>query len=157
MSQCTISSYDSHQHIRLIEIFYTAVHHIDSKIYTVAQKNAWAPYPINYAFWHDRFSMKKPWIAWFDHKVVGFIELDDDGYIDCFYVDPQYQGKGIATCLYNQVFKIAIKRGLSRLYVQASYIAQPIFLHWGFQCIKRNAIQRRDEVLTNFTMDKLIA
>tara|TARA_B100001094_G_C18194002_1_gene809308 strand:- start:3383 stop:3859 length:477 start_codon:yes stop_codon:yes gene_type:complete len=157
MFEQTIYNYDAQQNDRLIEIFYTAVHHIDSNTYTTEQKRAWAPYPIDYAFWYDRLSTKQPWMAWFNNKLVGFIELDNDGYIDCLYVDPQYQGQGIATSLYNKVITIAQQKRLSKLYVHASYIARPVFLHWGFRCIQRNEVRRKEQVLVNFTMEKCLA
>ncbi|MFS1944996.1 GNAT family N-acetyltransferase [Vibrio lentus] len=72
-----------------------------------------------------------------DNQVAGFIEFDGDGHIDCTYTHPNYQGQGVASALYQYVFKVAKSRGLSRLYVEASLVAIPFFEKWGFVVVKK--------------------
>ncbi|MCH1917921.1 GNAT family N-acetyltransferase [Shewanella sp. A3A] len=104
------------------ELFYAAVHNIDDALYSPAQRHAWAPYPIDYAKWLQRLTFKRPWLALSEGQVVGFIELDDDGHIDCMYTAPNYQRCGIASALYAVLEQHAIALALPRLYVEASYL-----------------------------------
>ncbi|MCG7535988.1 GNAT family N-acetyltransferase [Pseudoalteromonas sp. OOF1S-7] len=138
----------------ITDLFHAAVHAIADEVYDQQQKALWAPSPPDYAFWSRRLEQKQPWVALSNGQVVGFIELDHDGYIDCTYVHPDYQGMGVAGALYDQVETQAITRGLSRLYVEASKPARRFFAARGFIQIKQNHIERQGIVLSNFLMEK---
>ena len=139
------------------ELFYAAVHSIDSAVYSKAQQHAWAPYPIDYAKWQQRLALKKPWLAFADSQLCGFIELDADGHIDCLYVHPQHQGCGVARALYQQLEQQAKLQGISRLTVEASKLAQPFFRQQGFNTLWQNLVQRGEQQLVNFSMEKYLA
>nr|WP_320167294.1 GNAT family N-acetyltransferase [uncultured Methylophaga sp.] len=130
------------------------MHAIDSSVYTVQQKAAWAPPPIDYAFWSARLEAKKPFVAIVNNRVAGFMELDADGHIDCTYTHPDFQRMGVASMLYEHLQAEAIKRNLQRLYVEASIIAKPFFEHRGFAVFRKNAVQRHGVSLVNFSMEK---
>lgn len=138
----------------IADIFYQSVHAIDPKVYTKEQKEVWAPSPIDYQLWSERLRIKKPFIAIIDNQVAGFIELDDDGHIDCTYTHPDFQGQGVASSLYDALLKKAREKGLKRLYVEASLIAKPFFERRGFIIVKQNEIQRKGVTLINFQMEK---
>ncbi|RDL43549.1 histone acetyltransferase [Marinomonas piezotolerans] len=140
----------------IADLFYQAVHAIDSSIYSQAQKQVWAPEPINYEQWFARLNQKKPYVAIINQSVAGFIELDDDGHIDCTYTHPDYQGMGVATSLYKHVLAQARKRNLTRLYVEASLIAKPFFEKQGFAVVKKNELIRGGITLENFIMEKYL-
>lgn len=136
------------------ELFYAAVHSIDDALYSTAQRHAWAPYPIDYAKWQQRLTSKRPWLALSEGHVVGFIELDDDGHIDCMFTAPNYQRCGIASALYAVLEQHAIALALPRLYVEASYLALPFFLKQSFRQLALNVVDRNGTQLVNFTMEK---
>lgn len=51
------------------------------------------------------------------NKVVGFIWCGilcqgTKGYIDCFVVDPEYQGMGVGQLLAHKLLKVALKKGV---------------------------------------------
>lgn len=143
--------------IAVAELFYAAVHSIDDVVYSTAQRHAWAPYPIDYAKWQRRLTRKRPWLALAEGQVVGFAELDDDGHIDCMYTAPNYQRYGIASALYAVLEQHAIALALPRLYVEASYLAQPFFFKQGFRQRQQNVVERNGEQLVNFTMEKWLS
>lgn len=149
-----IEKYSEQYSKEIADLFYQSVHAIDSSVYTVEQKAAWAPTPIDYAFWSARLEAKKPFVAIVNNQVAGFIELDADGHIDCTYTHPDFQGMGVASKLYEHLLAEAIKRNLQRLYVEASIIAKPFFEHRGFAVFRGNAVQRHGESLVNFSMEK---
>lgn len=131
-----------------------SVHAIDSLIYGQAQKNAWAAYPIDYGAWQNRLALTKPYLLLIDDEVAGFIELAPDGHIHCLYVSPVCQRKGVATALLHHVFCVANKLGIKQLYVEASFIAKPLFEKFGFLLQHENNVVRNTVVLVNFTMSK---
>ncbi len=69
----------------IADLYHASVHAIDEDTYTKAEQEAWAPTPPNYEAWVNRLDIKKPFLAVADEKVLGFIELEDDGHIDCAY------------------------------------------------------------------------
>jgi putative acetyltransferase len=148
-----IQIYTQDKAVEIADLYHKSVHSIDSSLYTSEQKEVWAPTPPNYAFWQQRLINKKPYLAIIDNQVAGFIELDADGHIDCTYTHPSYQGRGVASALYQHVLEIAKVRKLSRLYVEASLVALPFFERRGFVIIKKNEIHRQGLTLTNFDME----
>ncbi|SEI65346.1 putative acetyltransferase [Allopseudospirillum japonicum] len=140
----------------IIEVFYQAIYTIDASLYTDAQKRAWAPLPVDDTFWLQRLARKKPLVAQFSDKIVGFIELDIDGHIDCLYVHPQWQRQGVASALYTHLLEEAKRKQIQSLYVEASLAARPFFKKHGFKLIKANKIYRKGEILESFSMELIL-
>ncbi|TMP39093.1 GNAT family N-acetyltransferase [Pseudoalteromonas rubra] len=151
-----IRRYQSSWAREITDLFHSAVHAIAEEDYTQAQKALWAPTPPDYAFWSKRLANKRPWVAVLNGRVAGFVELDDDGHIDCAYTHPEFQGQGIASALYRKLEAQAKTRGLTRLYVEASIPARPFFATRGFAMVKRNEIVRQGVTLINYTMEKYL-
>ena len=87
-----------------------------------------------------------------EDEVAGFIELESDGHIDCTYVLPKYQQIGVATLLIQHVFSLAKKLGLKKLYVEASFVAKPLFEKFGFIVKRKNEVIKDGVVLINYSM-----
>ena len=142
-------------------LFHGAVHAISDDLYTVEQKEAWAPSPPNHRAWKIRLDEKSPYVATLDGTAIGFIELEADGHIDCLYVDMGYQGMGVGSELLMHALKSANQRRMTHLYTEASKVARPIFERFGFVYRNTNHIQLRGQSLVNYTMilnlDKLAA
>lgn len=138
----------------ITELFYASIHVIDPTQYSRAQQHAWAPLPIDYTKWENRLLKSKPYYVTVEGHVAGFIELEMSGYIDCFYVHPQFQRQGIAAQLYSHIEKIAHQHAMLSLLVDASTVIKPLFENWGFVVIQENRITRGAQSLVNFTMKK---
>ena len=153
----TVQDYTADKARQIAELFHQSVHAIDPALYTPEQQEAWAPTPLDYALWSARLNEKKPFIALVDNTLAGFIELEADGHIDCTYTHPQFQGRGVASALYEHLLAKAKARHLEYLYVEASLIAKPFFEHRGFSVKKRNEVQRNGISLVNFAMEKSLS
>lgn len=151
-----IINYTAEYAATLADLYHRSVHAIDPIVYSDEEKEAWATTPPDYAKWEARLAIKQPYLIMLGDDVAGFIELDDDGHIDCTYTCPNHQGKGVATALYNHIESIAKKRGDKRLYVEASHIAKPFFEKFGFVVLHENKVERNQLVLINFTMEKYL-
>lgn len=136
------------------DLFHRAVHAVDPKLYSPEQQEAWAPTPPDYEFWQSRLKARQPLLAMDGDRLAGFIELESDGHIDCFYVDPDYQHRGVGTQLYERIEKRARRAGVERLFVEASLLARPFFEKRGFRVLCRNEVCRNGQSLVNFTMEK---
>jgi len=146
--------YQSEYSKEIADLFTASVHAIDDAIYNKAQKNAWAPQPIDYKKWEDRLANTKPSLLLINEQVAGFIELEADGHIDCTYAHPNYQRQGVASNLLKYVIDIAEKNGLTTLTVEASMVAKAFFETFGFVVKNENKVIRDGVVLINYSMYK---
>jgi putative acetyltransferase len=151
-----ISEYSVEHAAEIVDLFYGAVHAIDTTIYTQQQKQAWAPRPPDYAKWRTRLETKLPYLAIVGHHLAGFIELEPDGHIDCCYTHPDFQAQGVARSLFRYVECLAIDRGINRLTVEASIPARAFFQAMGFSVMQQNKITIAGEILINYSMEKNI-
>ncbi|HIF94684.1 MAG TPA: GNAT family N-acetyltransferase [Myxococcales bacterium] len=147
-----IRDYDPEDANEVADLFHDSVHGIDSPTLSPAQLEAWAPTPPDYPAWRTRLTIKMPYLACSDGKIIGFIELEADGHIDCFYTHADHQRQGVGAALYAHLLAQAGVREIVDLYVEASEIARPFFEKSGFALGKRNRIERGGEILTNYSM-----
>lgn len=152
-----IQPYSADKAKEVAELFHQSVHAIAPSLYTLEQKEAWAPTPVDYERWSQRLKVKQPYLALIENCVVGFIELEADGHIDCTYTHPNFQGRGVASALYEHLLAEARARNVKRLYVEASLVAKPFFEHRGFSMVKKNEVQRNGVSLVNFLMERYLS
>lgn len=88
---------------------------------------------------------------------VGFADLEADGHIGYFYCAPEVVGQGVGTRLYLALEDAAKKRGLKRLYVEASEIARRLFLGQGFRIDHKRVFEIEHVAVHNWAMDKMLA
>lgn len=147
-----IRNYRAQDSDEITDLFHGAVHSLIDENYTAEELEAWAPTPPDYSHWRERLAVKKPYVAERDGMILGFIELEADGHIDCFYTHKDFQRQGVGRRLYNHLASEADARGVQDFHVEASEIARPFFEREGFVLEKVNRVERRGQVLTNFTM-----
>jgi len=87
----------------MAELFYDTVHTINAGDYTNEQLNAWATGNIDLEAWNCSFLEHDTLIAETDGKIVGFADMEKTGYLDRLYVHKDYQRRGIATALINEL------------------------------------------------------
>ncbi len=136
----------------IADLFHDAIHAISPGVYSPGQLEAWAPTPPDYESWAARLERSRPFVAMIDNCIVGFIELQADGHIDCLYVHSQHQRQGIAAALFAYASKVAIQHGHTTLSVDASIVAKPFFEQRGFVQTAENSVERNGQYLTNFSM-----
>jgi putative acetyltransferase len=136
----------------IADLFHGSVHSLGGEGFTDAELEAWAPTPPDYSHWRKRLSKRRPYIAERDGMIVGFIELEDDGHIDCFYVHSEFHRQGVGKALFDHLLRAADARGVGELYVEASPIARPFFEREGFSTERTNRIDRSGQTLINYSM-----
>ncbi len=97
-----------------------------------------------------------PFVAEIDGKIVGFADIQDDGYIDHFFCHNEFQGQGVGTMLM-ECLKIKIKskeKSISRIYSHVSITAKPFFEKFGFNVVKQQSMKIGDQALPNCIMEK---
>jgi putative acetyltransferase len=124
----------------LHEVFYSSVHGIASADYTPEQLNAWAPKDHDPDAWLRKLRSLNPFVVEEDGRLIGYADLQADGYIDHFYVAAGRTRQGIGTVLMSAIHKSAAERTISVLSSDVSLTAQPFFARCGFrmteQCLR---------------------
>lgn len=134
----------------LCELFYNTVHTVNAKDYTKEQLDAWATGQVNLEKWNQSLQEHDSVVAVDDDIIVGFGDIDKTGYLDHLYVHADYQGKGIATAVCNQLEQAV--RG--KIVTHASITARPFFEKRGYKVVKEQQVERQGIFLTNFVMEK---
>lgn len=111
---------------------------------------------------YDCFSLKKflkrtknrnIFVAVKRKKIIGVIELDE-AQIRSFYVNPDYQNKGIGKILYNKIEEIANSKKIKKLFVKSSLNAQGFYEKLGFKKIKKTVFERDGIKIEDIDMEK---
>lgn len=135
-----------------LTVFQRAIRVTASRDYSPAQLAAWAPDDVNRAAWASRRAAAATVVATLDNRVVGFTDVDDRGYIDMMFVDPDVARRGVATALLEWVVDQARRRGIRQLTSQVSLTARGFFEKNGFVVVEERHPVRSGVALTNFLM-----
>jgi len=138
----------------VVGLFTDTVRHVNIRDYSAEQIAAWAPQPPDLPRWRERLANLNLWVAESDHRIIGFCGLGADGHVDLLYVDYRFQRRGVARRLYQQVETEAQRRGIGRLFTEASITARPFFESMGFGSLEEQRVELRGVVFKNFRMEK---
>ena len=89
-------------------------------------------------------------------EIVGFSSITPQGYLHSMFVHKDFQGKGIATILLEEIERYAITTGIIRITSEVSLTARPFFEKRGYIVEKEQKRKANQLSLTNFWMQKTI-
>lgn len=143
----------------LAQIFHEAARATAPQFYRPQQAAAWSPAPVPHEQFLARVSDGRRVFVAVDQRDApwGFIELAQDGHIDCFYCHPSRAGTGVGSLLYAHLAVEAVAMGLTRLRVEASEAARRFFEHRGFTLIGRQDFMRLGVPIHNYAMVKCLS
>jgi putative acetyltransferase len=137
------------------ELKFHTIRKININDYSLEQVTAWAPDNFDMVVWQKRVDDMNPFIVELDGKIVGFADLQPDGYIDHFFCHADYQGIGVGRLLMEHLFAKGRSEGIKRYYSQVSKTARPFYEHFGFSVVKEQQVDINGQLLTNFGMEKI--
>ncbi len=82
--------------------------------------------------------------------IIGFGDIDRSGYLNRLFVHSDYQRKGGATAICNQLEQ----KVQGSIVTHASITARPFFEKRGYKVVKEQQVERQGILLTNFVMEK---
>lgn len=138
----------------IVELFYDTIHTVNLNDYSSAQLDAWAPKEIDMDVWDKSLSNNHTVVVEINGLIAGFGNMDNTGYFDRLFVHKDFQGQGIATTIANELEKYAKQNGIMVITTQASITAKPFFEKRGYRVIKKQSVERKGQILTNFVMGK---
>ena len=142
--------YQSSDCKEVTELFYNTVHIVNAKDYTKEQLDVWATEQVDLKKWNQSLQEHYSIVAIKNEVIVGFGDIDKTGYLDRLFVHADYQGKGIATAICNQLEQI-VKADIT---THASITAKPFFEKRGYKVIKEQPVERQGIFLINYVMVK---
>ena len=90
-------------------------------------------------------------------QLVGFSSITPQGYLHSMFVHKDFQGKGIATMLLEEIERYAITSGIMRITSEVSLTARPFFEKKGYVVEEEQKRKANQLSLTNFWMAKGVA
>ena len=60
-------------------------------------------------------------------EIVGFSSITPQGYLHSMFIHKDFQGKGVATLLLNEIERYAVAAGITRITSEVSITARPFF------------------------------
>ena len=142
--------------VDLVQLFHDSIREIGTRDYSTRQLAAWSPQPEAPEKFLQRISDgREVFVALNDdEEPIGFIELESNGHIDCFYCRPDVAGTGVGDTLYEHLESVASKHEIETLFVEASEAAKRFFKRQGFTTEKRREFERNGVDIHNFSMKK---
>lgn len=135
---------------KLASLFYHTVHTVNAKDYTKEQLDVWATGTIDLEKWNESFLEHFSIVAVEGERIIGFGDMDDTGYLDRLYVHKDYQRKGIAAAICDE-----LEGEISgKIVTHASITARPFFESRGYKVMKEQQVERQGIFLVNFVMEK---
>lgn len=89
-----------------------------------------------------------------DGAIIGYADLQPDGYIDHFYCHYDWQGRGVGSLLMQRIHNDVRKNGIIKLYANISITAKPFFVSKGFKELEKQMVSVRGQQFINFKMEK---
>ncbi len=120
----------------LFEVYYSAIHLIASRDYTPAQIQAWAPRNLDPGLWERKIRDINPFVVELKGQIVGYADLQSNGYIDHFFVSGSYSRQGIGSMLMRQLINEATVQGIPEMTSDVSRTAQPFYEKFGFEVVE---------------------
>ena len=134
----------------LVRLFRDTVHTVNAKDYTKKQLDAWAPESADLEKWNRSLTAHYTLVALEGETIIGFGDIDKTGYLDRLFVHPEHQRKGVATALCDKLEQAVQEE----IVTHASITARPFFEKRGYRAVKRQQVERRGILFTNFVMEK---
>lgn len=146
-----IRKYEPSDLMELTELFYNTVHTVNAKDYSKEKLDVWATGKVNLEKWGQSLLEHYSLVVAQNDVIIGFGDIDKTGYLDRLYIHKDYQGKGVATAICNELEQ-KIQGG--KIITHASITAKPFFEKRGYKVVKEQQVELQGIFLTNYVMEK---
>lgn len=141
--------------VELKELFQNTVLAVNRRDYSQAEVEDWASCGDNLSKMEDRIKTHYFIVAVNqESQIVGFSSITPQGYLHSMFVHKDFQGKGIATMLLEEIERYAITAGIMRITSEVSLTARPFFEKKGYIVEEEQKRKANQLSLTNFWMER---
>ena len=154
LTQMEIRRYRCGEEEAIWEVYFQATHRSIGRDYHPDLLERWAPRDKDMNEWAERLAQKNPFVAIVGGRIVGMAEIEVDGFIDYFYVHPDWQGRGIGKALLATLEGEAGKDEADVIAADVSVTAKEFFLAQGFTVTEAKSNVILGHPAPNFRMEK---
>ncbi len=140
------------EEMEMVELFRHTVHRLNSRDYSPEQVAAWAPDDLDLESACEKIRANNPFVAVHNDKIIGFADIQSDGYIDQFFCHHEYAGIGIGKKLFAAIRQFASENGITAIHANVSITARPFFESLGFVVERKQEVTLRGQSFINFNM-----
>lgn len=153
-SPLTIRRYQRGEEPAIWNVYFSATHVSIARDYHPDLIERWAPRNQDMTQWAERLAEKNPFVAFVGDQLVGMAEIESDGFIDYFYVHPEWQRQGIGKALLERVEAEARSLGSTTVFADVSVTAKSFFASRGFLLVESKNNTILGHPAPNFRMEK---
>ena len=136
------------------ELFVQTIQSICKNDYSPEQINVWISGAENTQRWIDVIQKQFVLLSVIQGKIVGFGTLKDNNHIDLFFIHKDFQRKGIANKIFNEL-ELEAKKHHSRIITSdVSITAKPFFEKKGFVVKSEQKNMIKSIEIINYKMEK---
>ncbi len=147
-----IRRYQPGEEAALFDIYFSAIHLVAAHNYTAEQIQAWAPRDLDAVLWKNKMREINPFVAELGGELVGYADVQSNGYIDHFFVSGKHPRRGIGSLLMKRILAQALSAGVPSLTANVSRTAQPFFARFGFVVVEQRSPEVRGVVIPGALM-----
>lgn len=137
-------------------LFRDTVSTINAKDYSPEEIAVWMDHYKNTTGWVNKINDQYFYVAEVEKVLVGFSSINSTGYLDFLYIHKDFQGKGVARALLNEIIKLAAELKLTAITTHSSKTARPLFEKHGFVKTGEKITKVQDVVFENQVMVKTL-
>lgn len=146
--------YDSKDCEEIIKLFQETVHTVNARDYEKVQLNVWATGREELVKWDNSLKENVTIVADENGIIVGFGDMDRQGYLDHLYVHKDHQRKGVAAQILEALENEAVFQDIPGFTTFSSITAKPFFEKKGYKVLYKNKVIREGVELINYFMKK---
>jgi len=135
-----------------LEVFVRAVRETARAHYSADQIEAWVANHGDLTSWSAARAATHTYLAIVEDQVVGFSDVDDSGYIDMLFVNPDFGRHGVASALLAHVVAFGRQCRLPALTTFASLTSRPVFERQGFVTTGQRYFGEGDRAAKSYAM-----
>ncbi len=139
----------------VVALFRDTVRRVNIRDYSPDQVRAWAPDDLGVG-WAGKLAGRFTVLVEAGGSVLGFADLEDDGHFDHLFVHADFQRCGVGRALVAVVEDEARRRGLRRIFTEASITARPFFERQGYVVLQEQTVHSRGQAFINYRMEKIL-
>ena len=136
------------------EVVFQATRISNARDYHPDQIERWTPLDKDMNEWRQRLADRDSFVAILDGRVAGLAEVNADGFVDYFYVHPEFQGRGVGKAMMAKLEAEARVFGVERIYPNVSVTAKTFFEAQGWVVTETKSNVVLGHPAPNFVMAK---
>ena len=140
----------------VIKLIYETVHHVCKQDYTEKELFAWAPEKFDVIKFRKALDGCYNTVMTDKRKIVGFLSMEPDGYINRLYTHKNYLKRGIAAKLLGDAESRAKGDGIRELRLDSSKTAEGFYIRMGFSEKGVSVTTHNGVIFKNKTMHKFL-